>query len=423
MLKDNKDYIRFMQEKHKNQKRIQGTPYYLHPLEVSNILAKKGFSKEYQIAGLFHDLLEDTNTTYEEIVDITNVEIAEAVRLVTKEEGYVMSEYMERIKQNDMARMVKLADRIHNLSETHLASSEFKEKYIKETEEWFIDLATGTIFEEGLKRILEEEKEGFMEENYIEKYKDIILKISVMENTDGKDNPWYSDEYRCPALEKLMERFPNLSFSKGDLFKLRNFAGRKEKNDLEIYELLDYAYGYSFYERKGHRMTKGEKERQEKARHDEPSINKNYVKAFSTFFSVCENLNDSKILENPEFNIENEVFSRIYDYNFELSPKNPMLKNYYQTYKAYRKSQEENKKLSEQNKSLTQQVDEANEHNSNLGIENENLEKKFKELQKMLSKTLDFCNTVRNSRFGKFFFRKKIKELPALDSAEREIDE
>ena len=41
----------------------------------------------------------------------------------------------------------------------------------------------------------------------------------------------------------------------------------------------------------------------------------------------------------------------------------------------------------------------------------------------MLSKTLDFCNTVRNSRFGKFFFRKKIKELPALDSAEREIDE
>ncbi len=41
----------------------------------------------------------------------------------------------------------------------------------------------------------------------------------------------------------------------------------------------------------------------------------------------------------------------------------------------------------------------------------------------MLSKTLDFCNTVRNSRFGKFFFRKQIKELPAPDDdkSEREI--
>lgn len=153
-----RECVEFIKEKHKDQKRIQGTPYYLHPVEVSNILNKKGFSQDYQIAGLFHDLLEDTNTTYEEILRISNPEIAEAVRLVTKENGYIMSEYIERIKQNDMARMVKLADRIHNLSETHLASAKFKEKYIKETEEWFIDLADGTVFEEDLKAILEEIK-------------------------------------------------------------------------------------------------------------------------------------------------------------------------------------------------------------------------------------------------------------------------
>ncbi len=153
-----KNYIEFIKEKHKGQKRIQGTPYYLHPMEVSNILAKKGFSKEYQIVGLFHDLLEDTETTYEEIIKMTNLEIAEAVRLVTKEDEYVMSEYIGRIMQNDMARMVKLADRIHNLSETHLAGAKFKEKYIKETEEWFVELAAGTVFEEDLKRMLEELK-------------------------------------------------------------------------------------------------------------------------------------------------------------------------------------------------------------------------------------------------------------------------
>ena len=83
------EYVEFIRKKHNNQNRIQGTPYYLHPVEVSKILKQKGFSKDYQIAGLFHDLLEDTDTTYEEILKISNLEIAEAVRLVTKEKGYI----------------------------------------------------------------------------------------------------------------------------------------------------------------------------------------------------------------------------------------------------------------------------------------------------------------------------------------------
>lgn len=148
------DYVEFIKEKHSGQKRIQGTPYYLHPLEVSNMLARKGFSEEYQIVGLFHDLLEDTATTYEEILEISNSDIAEAVKLLTKEKEYVMSEYIGAIKQNQIAKMVKLADRIHNLSEAHLASKNFQKKYIKETEEWFLDLAKNTIFEQELIDVL-----------------------------------------------------------------------------------------------------------------------------------------------------------------------------------------------------------------------------------------------------------------------------
>ena len=150
------DYIEYIKEKHGNQKRKQGTPYYLLPVEVSNILKEKGFPEKYQIVALLHDILEDTDTTYEEIEEITNHEIAEAVRLVTKEKGYKMYEYMGRIKQNDLARMVKIADRIHNLSEAHLASKLFQLKYIKETEEWFIDLAKGTVFEKELNEVLQE---------------------------------------------------------------------------------------------------------------------------------------------------------------------------------------------------------------------------------------------------------------------------
>lgn len=147
--------IEYIKEKHKGQKRKHGTPYYTHPAEVSNILKEKGFGIECQIVGLFHDLLEDTDTTYDEIEKITNTEIAKSVKLLTKESGYDMKQYIERIKDNEMARMVKLADRIHNLSEAHLASKEFQCKYIKETEEWFIDLAKGTVFEEDLNKVLQ----------------------------------------------------------------------------------------------------------------------------------------------------------------------------------------------------------------------------------------------------------------------------
>lgn len=142
--------IEFMKQKHGKQKRKQGTPYYTHPLAVSKMLKEKGFSEEYQIAGLFHDLIEDTDATYEEIIELSNENVAEAVKLVSKTEGYIMEEYIRNIRNNDMARMVKIADRIHNLSESPKASHKFQAKYIKETKMWFLDLAKGTVWEEDL---------------------------------------------------------------------------------------------------------------------------------------------------------------------------------------------------------------------------------------------------------------------------------
>lgn len=146
--------VEYIKLKHKGQKRKQGTPYYEHPVAVCKLLKEKNFSEEYQIVGLFHDLLEDTNTSYDEILNLTNKKIADAVKLLTKESGYNMSDYIGNIKQNEIARIVKLADRIHNLSEANLASEDFKNRYIKETEEWFIELSKGTVFEEDLKKIL-----------------------------------------------------------------------------------------------------------------------------------------------------------------------------------------------------------------------------------------------------------------------------
>ena len=150
-----KEAAEYAKQKHGKQKRMQGTPYYEHPYMVAKILKDKGFSEEYQIAGLFHDLIEDTETSYEDILELTNRDIDRAVLLVSKEEGYIMSEYMNRIKLDDMARMIKLADRLHNLNDAKVANSKFQRKYIKETEEWYLDLAKGTLFEEDINKSLE----------------------------------------------------------------------------------------------------------------------------------------------------------------------------------------------------------------------------------------------------------------------------
>lgn len=145
--------LEYIKIKHKGQKRKQGQEYFHHPVAVSLILKGKGFSEDYQIAALFHDLLEDTDATDEEIIELSSKNILEVVKLLTKEEDYIMTNYMERIKKNEISRAVKLADRIHNLMDSIFATSDFRKKYVVETEEHYYDLAKGTIFEEYLNNI------------------------------------------------------------------------------------------------------------------------------------------------------------------------------------------------------------------------------------------------------------------------------
>lgn len=144
----------YVKKKHGNQTRIQGTPYYLHPSAVAEILKLMGYDLNYQIVGLFHDLLEDADTTYEELESISTREIANAVKLLTKENNYVMSDYIDRIRKNEIAKAVKLADRLHNLQEAHYASEKWRKKYIKETEDWYIELARNTKFENNIEELL-----------------------------------------------------------------------------------------------------------------------------------------------------------------------------------------------------------------------------------------------------------------------------
>ena len=133
--------LEFAKEKHKGQKRIGGDDYITHPMAVCEIVKSLGLDENYQITALFHDLLEDTDATEEEILKYSNQEILEAVRLLTKKKGYVMAEYINAIKQNPIALAVKAADRLHNLQCAIVTSEEFKRKYILETIDWYLDFS------------------------------------------------------------------------------------------------------------------------------------------------------------------------------------------------------------------------------------------------------------------------------------------
>ena len=133
--------LAFATKKHQGQKRIGGDDYITHPIAVSEIVKSQGFDENYQIAALFHDLLEDTDATEEEILTYANQEILEAVKLLTKEHGYNMAEYVGAIKQNSIAYAVKAADRLHNLQCAIITDEEFKRKYILETLDWYMDFS------------------------------------------------------------------------------------------------------------------------------------------------------------------------------------------------------------------------------------------------------------------------------------------
>ena len=133
--------LEFATKKHKGQQRIGGADYITHPIAVCEIVKKQGYGEDYQITALFHDLLEDTDATEQEILQFGNEDILTAVKLLTKQKGYVMAEYIGAIKNNEMAFVVKAADRLHNLECAVITGVEFKRKYILETIDWYLDFS------------------------------------------------------------------------------------------------------------------------------------------------------------------------------------------------------------------------------------------------------------------------------------------
>ena len=74
----------FAIEAHKNQKRVSGVPYVVHPVAVADILAELKLDSATIITGLLHDTIEDTKATYDIVLKEFGKEVADLVDGVTK---------------------------------------------------------------------------------------------------------------------------------------------------------------------------------------------------------------------------------------------------------------------------------------------------------------------------------------------------
>jgi RelA/SpoT family (p)ppGpp synthetase len=143
----------FAIEAHKNQKRISGLPYIVHPIAVADILAELKLDSATIITGLLHDTIEDTKATYDLVMKEFGKEVADLVDGVTKisalEEKAVENSQAENFRKLILATskdirvlLVKLADRLHNMRTIDaILSSDKKKRIAKETMEIYAPLA------------------------------------------------------------------------------------------------------------------------------------------------------------------------------------------------------------------------------------------------------------------------------------------
>lgn len=179
---------------HKDQLRRSGEPYIIHPLYVAAILADLEMDKETIVAGLLHDVVEDTIMTEAQITEEFGAEVAQLVDGVTKLENIPLSSGVgsesdarlemqaENLRKMFLAMakdirviIIKLADRLHNMRTLKYQKPESQQRIAKETLEVYAPIAQRL----GISRIKVELDDLSLKYFEPEAYYDLVDKIAV----------------------------------------------------------------------------------------------------------------------------------------------------------------------------------------------------------------------------------------------------
>ena len=144
--------VQYANEKHKFQKRKDGSPYIIHPLAVACVVVEMGLDMDAVLGALLHDCIEDTDASFEEIAKLFGHTVAELVEGVTKltraDFSSTEEAQMENLRKMFMAMskdirvvLIKIADRLHNMRTMQYQTPAKQVKKCRETMDIYAPLA------------------------------------------------------------------------------------------------------------------------------------------------------------------------------------------------------------------------------------------------------------------------------------------
>lgn len=182
----------FGKKAHDGQFRKSGEPYFIHPVAVANILCDMELDIETIIAGLLHDVVEDTEYTYEDIEREFSKEIADLVDGVTKL-GQIKYQSKEETQAENLRKMflamakdirvilIKLADRLHNMRTMQYQSPAKQVEKSRET----MDIYAPIAHRLGISKIKVELDDLSMKYLMPDTYNDLVKQVDI--NRPGRE--------------------------------------------------------------------------------------------------------------------------------------------------------------------------------------------------------------------------------------------
>ncbi len=237
-------------EAHKDQLRKSGEPYIIHPLNVAIILADLELDKETIVAGILHDVVEDTIMTEEDLKREFGDDVALLVDGVTKLEKIPLSsggdqsdEKLEMQAENlrkmflAMAKdirviLIKLADRLHNMRTLQYKKPESRQRIAKETLEIYCPIAQRL----GISKVKIELDDLSLKYLEPDVYYDLVDKISVRKSVREK--------YIQSIVDEVSEHIQNAGIKAKIDGRVKHFFSiykkmkKQEKTLDQIYDLF-----------------------------------------------------------------------------------------------------------------------------------------------------------------------------------------
>ena len=229
--------VEYAREKHKDQKRKDGSPYIIHPLAVAEIVAEMGLDLDAVLGAILHDCIEDTDPPLAEIARLLGNTPAELVEGVTKlpRANFSSTEQaqMENLRKMFMAMskdirvvLIKIADRLHNMRTMQYQSPAKQISKCRETMDiyaplahrlgmqkmkWELeDLSLRYLDPKGYEEIMEylnahkEQDEAFMA-TIQDKIKERLQGVGISNTTYGRIKHVYSIYRKMHAQDKSIE--------------------------------------------------------------------------------------------------------------------------------------------------------------------------------------------------------------------------